>query len=70
MRRQHRIPDPWFRPDHNVFRSRLGKPVPDAYRVQVARWLLRLLCTTRVETDKRETPHILETVGLTRLQSR
>lgn len=64
MRSEHRIPGPWFRPDHNVFRSRLGKPVPDAYRVQVARWLLRLLVTARVETDKRETPHILKAVGL------
>ena len=68
MRRQHRIPGLSLRRHHNVFHSRLGRPVPDAYRSQVARWLLRLLGTSRVETDKRETPHILETVGLAHLK--
>ena len=70
MRRQHMIPGLSLRRHHNVFRSRLGKPVPDAYRGQVARWLLRLLGTARVETDKRETLHILETVGLAHLKLR
>ncbi len=68
MKRQHMIPGLSLRRHHNVFRSQLGKPVPDAYRGQVACWLLRLLITTRVETDKRETPHILETVGLAHLK--
>jgi hypothetical protein len=62
------IPGLLLRHRHHVFRSGLGKPVPDAYRSQVARWLLRLLGTSRVETDKRETPHILETVGLAHLK--
>ena len=68
MRRQHMIPGLSLLRHHNVFRSRLDKPVPDAYRGQVACWLLRLLITARVETDKRETPHILETVGLEHLK--
>ena len=68
MRRQPTIPSLSFRRRHQVFRSGKSKPVPDAYRSQVARWLLRLLGTSRVETDKREVPHILETVGLTHLQ--
>ena len=67
MRRQM-IPGLSLRRHHNVFRSRLDKPVPDAYRGQVACWLLRLLGTSRVETDKRKTPHILETVGLAHLK--
>ena len=66
--RRHMIPGLSLRRHHHVFHSRLGKPVPDAYRSQVARWLLRLLGTSRVETDKRETPHILETVGLAHLK--
>lgn len=68
MRRQPTIPSLSFRRRHQVIRSGKSKPVPDAYRSQVARWLLRLLGTSRVETDKREVPHILETVGLTHLQ--
>lgn len=68
MRRQHMTPGLSLRRHHHVFRSRLGKRVPDAYRVQVARWLLRLLGTARVEIDERETPHILETVGLAHLK--
>jgi SpoVK/Ycf46/Vps4 family AAA+-type ATPase len=61
-------PARWLRRRHNVFSSPLGKPVPDAYRVQVARWLLRLLGTASVETDESETPHILEMVGLAHLK--
>ena len=68
MRRQHMDPARWLRRRHNVFHSPLGKPIPDAYRVQVARWLLRLLGTASVETDESESPHILEMVGLAHLK--
>ncbi len=68
MRRQHMTPGILLRRHHRAFRSRVGKPVPDAYRLQVARWLLRLLGSARVEVDEMEAERIVEAVGLARLK--
>jgi len=42
--------------------------VPEAYCPWVARWLLRLLGTARVEIDEEETRHIAEITGLAHLK--
>lgn len=47
---------------------RLSRTVPEAYRPWVARWLLRLLETARVEIDEEETRRIAEITGLAHLK--